>query len=99
MPSAMTRSAGDLCGRLRARGAGGHQGAQSGDTLQDARRRRGALERPPAGQPLSFALKGLRSWRTGDWRIIYEAETEKGVVVVTVGHRRDVYERVRRLLS
>lgn len=54
---------------------------------------------PLQGKPLSFTLKGLRSWRTGDWRIIYGAEAEKVVVVVvTVGHRRDVYERVRRLL-
>ena len=54
---------------------------------------------PLRGKPLSFTLKGLRSWRTGDWRIIYRAEAEKVVVVVvTVGHRRDVYERVRRLL-
>lgn len=57
-------------------------------------------EDPLQGKPLSFTLKGLRSWRTGDWRIIYRAEAEKVVVVVvTVGHRRDVYERVRRLLS
>ena len=55
---------------------------------------------PLQGKPLSFTLKGLRSWRTGDWRIIYKAEAERVVVVVvTLGHRRDVYERVRRLLS
>ena len=55
---------------------------------------------PLQGKPLSFTLKGLRSWRTGDWRIVYKAEAERVVVVVvTVGHRRDVYERVRRLLS
>ena len=55
---------------------------------------------PLQGKPLGFTLKGLRSWRTGDWRIIYEAEAERVVVVVvTIGHRRDVYERVRRLLS
>ncbi len=55
---------------------------------------------PLQGKPLSFTLKGLRSWRTGDWRLIYSAEAERVVVVVvTVGHRRDVYERVRRLLS
>ncbi len=57
-------------------------------------------EDPLRGKPLGFTLKGLRSWRTGDWRIIYKAEAEKVVVViVTVGHRRDVYERVSRLLS
>ena len=57
-------------------------------------------EDPLRGKPLGFTLKGLRSWRTGDWRIIYKAEAENVVVIiVTVGHRRDVYERVRRLLS
>ena len=65
---------------------------------------RGAVDElakdPLQGKSLSFTLKGLRSWRTGDWRIIYRAEAERVVVVVvTVGHRRDVYERVRRLLS
>jgi mRNA interferase RelE/StbE len=61
----------------------------------------GELARDPLrGKPLGFTLKGLRSWRTGDWRIIYKAEAEKvTVVIVTVGHRRDVYEKVRRLLS
>ncbi len=55
---------------------------------------------PLRGKPLSFTLNGLRSWRTGDWRIIYRAEAERVlVVVVTVGHRRDVYERVRSLHS
>jgi mRNA interferase RelE/StbE len=55
---------------------------------------------PLQGKPLSFTLKELRSWRTGDWRIIYRAEAKKiVVVVVTVGHRRDVYEKVRRLLG
>lgn len=55
---------------------------------------------PLQGKLLSFTLKGLRSWRTGDWRIIYNADSEKVIViVVTGGHRRDVYERVRRLLS
>ena len=55
---------------------------------------------PLQGKPLSFTLKGLRSWRTGDWRIVYKAEAERVVVVVvTVGHRRDVYEKVRRLIS
>lgn len=55
---------------------------------------------PTQGKPLHFALKGLRSWRTGDWRIVYQAEGETvTVVVVTVGHRRDVYARVTRLLG
>ncbi len=55
---------------------------------------------PTLGKPLHFELKGLRSWRTGDWRIVYQVQGEKvTVVVVTVGHRRDVYARVARLLG
>jgi mRNA interferase RelE/StbE len=54
---------------------------------------------PLRGKALAFSLKGLRSWRTGDWRIVYKAEQLRvTVIIVTVGHRRDVYERVSRLL-
>lgn len=54
---------------------------------------------PLRGKPLGFTLKGLRSWRTGDWRIVYKADSDKIlVIVVTEGHRREVYERIRRLL-
>ncbi len=48
--------------------------------------------RPPAAKP----LRGRPAWRVrvGDYRIIYTIDD--GVlliVVVTLGHRRDVYER------
>lgn len=46
--------------------------------------------RPPASRP----LKGRDAWRVrvGDYRVIYRIEDERlVVVVVTVGHRRDVY--------
>lgn len=48
--------------------------------------------RPPASRP----LKGRpgRRVRVGDYRIIYTVVDDVLlVVVVTVGHRRDVYER------
>ena len=48
--------------------------------------------RPPASRP----LKGRpgRRVRVGDYRIIYTvADDVLLVVVVTVGHRRDIYER------
>jgi mRNA interferase RelE/StbE len=55
---------------------------------------------PLRGKALTFSLKGLRSWRTGDWRIVYKTEQHRvTVIVVTVGHRRDVYEKVSRLLG
>lgn len=48
--------------------------------------------RPPAAQ----ALRGRSVWRVrvGDYRIIYTvADDVLLVVVVTLGHRRDVYDR------
>jgi len=36
---------------------------------------------------------------TGDWRIIYRIEAQRiEILVITVGHRREVYTRVRSLL-
>ncbi|TKJ28334.1 type II toxin-antitoxin system RelE/ParE family toxin [Blastococcus sp. CCUG 61487] len=49
--------------------------------------------RPPSARRL---VGGAGEWRvrTGDFRIIYEIhDAELVVLVVKVGHRRDVYER------
>ena len=65
---------------------------------QVARRIRAAIAllaedpRPPASRP----LRGRPAWRVrvGDYRIIYTIEDDVLlVVVVTLGHRRDIYER------
>jgi mRNA interferase RelE/StbE len=63
-----------------------------------ARRIQGAIAllaedpRPPAARSLR-GRPGLRV-RVGDYRIIYTVEDDVLlVVVVTVGHRRDVYDR------
>ena len=54
------------------------------------------VEEPTRGKPLQLSLRGLRSWRTGDWRIVYRVrETEIEILVVAVGHRREVYARLR----
>ena len=54
------------------------------------------VEDPLRGKPLQLALKGLRSWRTGDFRIIYRViEQRLEILVVAIGHRRDVYDRLR----
>ncbi len=45
---------------------------------------------PLAGKPLTGPLKGLRSLRVGEWRVIYEVRKD-AVVVLTVNHRREVY--------
>jgi len=61
-----------------------------------ARRIQGAIAlladdpRPPASRPLT----GRPAWRVrvGDHRVIYTIEDDRlVVVVVTIGHRRDVY--------
>jgi len=45
------------------------------------------------GKPLTGNLKGLWSYRVGDFRIIYEIQDDKCLVfVITIGHRRDVYD-------
>jgi mRNA interferase RelE/StbE len=42
----------------------------------------------------------LRSLRTGDYRIVYRViESRVEILVVAIGHRRDVYARVRKLLD
>jgi mRNA interferase RelE/StbE len=54
------------------------------------------VEEPLRGKPLQLALKGLRSWRTGDFRIVYRVvEARLEILVVTIGHRRDIYDRLR----
>ncbi len=67
---------------------------------QIRRRVRAALDQlardPERGKPLQLTLKGLRSWRTGDYRIVYRVvETRVEILVVAVGHRREVFDRLR----
>jgi mRNA interferase RelE/StbE len=45
------------------------------------------------GLPLRRSLKNFFKLRVGDFRIIYEIENEEvTVLVIKVGHRREVYE-------
>ena len=67
------------------------------------RRVRAAVEKlaeePERGKPLQMSLKGLRSWRTGDYRIVYRVvESRVEILVVALGHRRDVYEKLSKSL-
>jgi mRNA interferase RelE/StbE len=56
-------------------------------------------EDPHRGKPLQLTLKGLCSWRTGDWRIVYRIRRSRiEIVHATTGHRREVYDRLRSLL-
>lgn len=44
------------------------------------------------GKPLRYSLKGARRLRVGDWRVIYTIESPNVVLVVKIGHRREIYE-------
>lgn len=44
------------------------------------------------GKPLRYSLEGARRLRVGDWRVIYKIEPPDVVLVVKIGHRREVYE-------
>jgi mRNA interferase RelE/StbE len=56
---------------------------------------RGAQPRPPGAEKLS----GIDAWRVrvGDHRIVYEVRDRTLVVLIlTVGHRRDIYKRLKK---
>ena len=58
------------------------------------------VEEPERGKPLQLTLKGLRSWRTADYRIVYRVvESQVEILIVAVGHRRDVYEKLSKSLK
>ena len=44
------------------------------------------------GKPLRYSLKGCRGLRVGDYWVIYKIEAPTTVLVVKIGHRREVYE-------
>lgn len=44
------------------------------------------------GKPLRYSFRGARRLRVGDYRVIYRVEPPDAVVVVKIGHRREVYE-------
>ena len=54
-------------------------------------------ENPETGKHLTGELKGLLSYRSGDYRIIYRIQHKEIIVVIlTVGHRKDIYQRAGR---
>jgi mRNA interferase RelE/StbE len=50
------------------------------------------------GLPLRKSLHGHRKLRVGDYRIIYRIHG-KEVIILKIGHRRDVYPKVLNRLS
>ena len=52
---------------------------------------------PLVGKPLTRELKGRFSYRAGDYRIIYRVyHSEIVVLILALGHRRDIYEKISR---
>ena len=52
-----------------------------------------ASHRIEFGKPLRYSLKGARWLRVDDWRVVYKIEPPDVVLVVKIGHRREIYER------
>ena len=49
---------------------------------------------PRLGKPLRRELKGRWSYRISDYRLIYRIyEDEILILILTIGHRRDVYKK------
>lgn len=45
------------------------------------------------GEPLSYQYKGLYRYRFSDYRVIYEIkENELMILILEVGHRREIYQ-------
>ena len=44
------------------------------------------------GRPLQYSLKGCRRLRVGDYRVIYRIEENDVVLIIKIGHRREVYD-------
>ena len=58
------------------------------------------LAKPEMGTELTGELDGYRSYRVRRYRIIYRVNDEESCIeVYHVGHRRDVYQTLRSLLS
>jgi len=55
---------------------------------------------PFKGKPLSYDLAGLYSLRTYDYRIIYRIkEKQLIIIVISVGHRKEIYKRLKKLIN
>ncbi len=47
-------------------------------------------QNPNTDIPLTGEFRGLFKLRVGDYRVVY-AKTEDGVLILRIGHRKDVY--------
>ena len=73
-------------------------------SLKKKRQIKEAIERiaqkPDIGKRLSHELSGLRSHRSGDYRIIYRIYHDQILIVIlAIGYRKDIYKKVVRKLN
>lgn len=55
---------------------------------------------PYRGKPLAYELSGLYSFHTSDYRIIYRIkEKEMLIIKIAVGHRKEIYKKLRKILG
>ncbi len=47
------------------------------------------------GKPLQFSLKGVRSMRVGDYRVLFQLTT-KEVFIILIEHRSKVYQSIEK---
>ncbi len=45
------------------------------------------------GKPLRYSLKGYRSLRVDDYRIVFKIELQE-VTIIAIKHRKDVYNNI-----
>lgn len=70
-------------------------------SIKKKRQIKGAVERiaenPEVGKYLTHELKGLLSYRSGTYRIIYRIYHKQILVLIlTIGHRKDIYKQAAR---
>lgn len=44
------------------------------------------------GKPLQYSLKGCRRLRVGDYRVVFKIEEPETILILKIGHRKEVYE-------
>lgn len=50
------------------------------------------------GKPLQYSLLGLRSFRVGDYRVVFKLETNS-IFIVYIGHRKHAYKLAEKRIA
>jgi len=66
--------------------------------IRNAVEKRLLIDPVKAGRPLKQSLVGHRKMRVGDYRIIYRVKFDT-IIVLKIGHRKDIYDKVKSRLT